>query len=175
MSLFQISDEKLLDEAYDNIRWLQNNRISLQESVSHDQYEDLLNGLVESVELFEDARDALKNYNSTGNAAISSNQNNGINPYLTNYTAKKNAVKAQIEKIKKLRAQGKPAYFSFKGQYDYIKKGKYNSLPEERREINKELRAEAKKEGLSFKDYKQNLKDTSGTYFRSFESNDSNV
>lgn len=164
MSLFQISDEKLLDEAYDNIRYLQNNRISLQESVSHDQYEDLLNGLVESVELFEDARDALKNYNSTGNAAISSNQNNGVNPYLTNYTAKKNALKAQMEKVKRMRAQGKPVYYSFKGQYDFIKKGKNNTLPEERREINKELRADAKNQGLSFKDYMQNLKDTSGTY-----------
>ena len=91
MSLFQISDEKLLDQAYDNIRWLQNNRISLQESVSHDQYEDLLDGLIESVKLFEDARDALKKYNASGNAALSSHQNSNsrINPYLTNYTAKK--------------------------------------------------------------------------------------
>ena len=66
MSLFQISDEKLLEEAYDNIRWLQNHRISLQESesVSCDQYEDLLDGLVESVQLFEDARDALKMHQS---------------------------------------------------------------------------------------------------------------
>ena len=61
MSLFQISDEKMLEESYDNIRWLQNNRISLQETVSYEQYEDLLDGLVESVKLFEDARDALKN------------------------------------------------------------------------------------------------------------------
>lgn len=161
MSLFQISDEKLLEEAYDDIRWLQNNRISLQESVSYDQYKDLLDGLVESVQLFEDARDALKKYNATGNALISSHQNinnNSINPYLTNYTAKKNALKAQMEKIKKLRAQGKTAYFSFKGQDDFIKKGKWNSLPEERREMNKELRADAKNQGLSFKDYMRNVK-----------------
>ena len=161
MSLFQISDEKMLEEAYDNIRWLQNNRISLQETVSYEQYEDLLDGLVESVKLFEDARDALKNYNATGNA---SKQNSGVNTYLTNYTAKKNALKAQMEKVKRMRAQGKPAYFSFKGQYDFIKKSKWNSLPEERREINKELRADSKNQGLSFKNYKQNLKDTSGTY-----------
>lgn len=126
MSLFQISDEKLLEEAYENIRWLQNNRISFQESVSHDQYEDLLNRLVESVKLFEDARDALKKYNATGNALISSHQNinnnNGINTYLTNYTAKKNALKAQMDKVKRMRAQGKPIYFSFKGQDDFIKK-----------------------------------------------------
>ena len=167
MSLFQISDEKLLDEAYDNIRWLQNNRISLQESVSHDQYEDLLNGLVESVQLFEDARDALKKYNATGNALISSHQNininNSINSYLTNYTAKKNALKAQMEKVKRMRAQGKPIYFSFKGQDDFIKKSKWNSLPEERRKFNKEFRADAKKQGLPFKQYMRNVKMTSGT------------
>ena len=63
-----------------------------------------------------------------------------------------------MEKIKKLRSQGKTAYFSFKGQDDFIKKGKWNSLPEERREMNKELRADAKKEGLSFKDYMKNVK-----------------
>lgn len=120
MSLFQISDEKMLEEAYDNIRLLQNNRISLQESVSYEQYEVLLDELIESVQLFEDARDSLKSYNKFGNLA--SHQNNSINPYLANYTAKKNALKAQMEKVKRMRAQGKPAYFSFKGQYDFIKK-----------------------------------------------------
>ena len=71
-----------------------------------------------------------------------------------------------MEKIKKLRSQGKPLYYSFSGgEYNYLKKSKWNSLPKERRELNKDLRAEAKYQGMSYKDFIKSIKRDSGTRY----------